>query len=88
MRCVDACPAHALKGTAWYPGVPREEILDVQACDQWKKEHYFEFHKGHNCGICSSVCPHSTASNIRRPRLKPYRSRSWKHHWKETHRPP
>jgi epoxyqueuosine reductase len=56
--CVQACPAKALKGGKWYPGLPREEILDVQACDQWKKEHYFQYHKGHNCGICSAVCPH------------------------------
>jgi epoxyqueuosine reductase len=57
-RCVEACPAKALKGKAWYPGLPREEILDARACDQWKKEHYFRFHKGHNCGICSAVCPY------------------------------
>jgi epoxyqueuosine reductase QueG len=57
-RCVEACPAKALKGNVWYPGIPREELLDVQACDQWKKEHYFQYHKGHNCGICVAVCPH------------------------------
>jgi epoxyqueuosine reductase len=56
-RCVEACPAKALTGKAWYPGLPREEILDVRACDQWKKEHYFQYHKGQNCGICSAVCP-------------------------------
>ncbi|MCU0584553.1 MAG: epoxyqueuosine reductase [Desulfobacterales bacterium] len=38
--------------------IPREELLDVHACDRWKKEHYFQFHKGHNCGICSAVCPY------------------------------
>jgi len=58
VRCVEACPAKALKGNAWYPGIPREELLDVNACDRWKKEHYFQYHKGHNCGICSSVCPY------------------------------
>lgn len=58
MHCVEACPAKALKGTGWYPGLPREEILDVQVCDQWKKTHYFKYHKGHNCGICSAVCPY------------------------------
>jgi len=58
MRCVESCPAKALKGNAWYPGIPREELLDVHACDRWKKEHYFQYHKGHNCGICSSVCPY------------------------------
>ena len=56
-QCVDACPAKALRGTAWYPGLAREEILDAHACDAWKKKHYFQFHKGHNCGICSAVCP-------------------------------
>jgi len=58
MRCVEACPAKALKGNAWYPGIGREEILDVRACDRWKKENYFQYHRGHNCGICSSVCPY------------------------------
>ena len=57
-RCVEVCPAKALKGNAWYPGIPREELLDVRVCDQWKKEHYFQFHNGHNCGICSAVCPY------------------------------
>ena len=57
MRCVEACPAKALKGHAWYPGLARDEILDARACDQWKKKHYFQYHEGHNCGICSSVCP-------------------------------
>lgn len=57
MRCVEACPAKALTGKAWYPGLLREEILDAASCDRWKKENYFQFHKGHNCGICSAVCP-------------------------------
>jgi len=60
MRCIEACPAKALTGRAWYPGLPRQEILDVSACDTWKKKHYFEYHKGHNCGICSSACPYGT----------------------------
>jgi epoxyqueuosine reductase QueG len=58
-RCVEACPAGALKGRAWVAGMPREEILDVTACDRWKKENYYQYHKGHNCGICSAVCPYS-----------------------------
>lgn len=57
-RCVEVCPAKALKSKAWYPGLPREEILDVRACDEWKKKYYFRYHKGHNCGICSAVCPY------------------------------
>ncbi len=56
-RCVEACPAGALKGTAWKPGLPREEILDAAACDRWKKQHYAHLHRGHVCGICSAACP-------------------------------
>ena len=58
MRCVEACPAGALKGSAWVAGMPREEILDATACDNWKKENYYQYHRGHNCGICSAVCPY------------------------------
>ena len=57
-RCVDACPAHALTGAAWQPGLPRETILNPWACDRWKKEHYFHYHQGHNCGICTAICPY------------------------------
>jgi epoxyqueuosine reductase QueG len=58
MRCVAACPAGALTGAAWHPGLARERILDVNACDQWKKTHYYQYRNGHTCGICSSVCPY------------------------------
>lgn len=56
--CVDACPAGALSGESWKPGMERKEILNAAVCDRWKKEHYRQFHNGHNCGICSSVCPY------------------------------
>ncbi len=58
MLCVEACPSKALTGNKWYPGIPRKELLDVKTCDKWKKQHYFQYHKGHNCGICSAVCPY------------------------------
>ena len=58
-RCVEACPAGALQGNAWVAGMPREKILDPAVCDRWKKENYYQYHKGHNCGICSAVCPYS-----------------------------
>jgi epoxyqueuosine reductase QueG len=56
-HCVKACPAGALQGGAWRPGTARKELLDARACDQWKKTHYWQYHQGHNCGICASVCP-------------------------------
>jgi epoxyqueuosine reductase len=57
-RCVEACPARALTGGTWHLGLPREALLDARACDQWKKAHYFQYHQGHNCGICAAVCPY------------------------------
>ena len=54
--CVDACPAQAIRGETWTPGLDREALFSPRACDQWKKEHYFEFLKGHNCGICTAAC--------------------------------
>jgi epoxyqueuosine reductase QueG len=66
--CVEACPAGALSGTLWRPGIPREELLDVVGCDNWKKKHYFEFHRGHNCGICAAACPFGKKSLRRRQR--------------------
>jgi epoxyqueuosine reductase len=66
-RCVEACPAKGLKGNAWYPGMVRQEILDAQACDQWKKEHYFQYHNGHNCGICAAVCPYGLKALKKEP---------------------
>ena len=56
-RCIEACPAGALSGAAWEPGLSREIILDAGACDRYKKEHFLHLHQGHNCGICAAACP-------------------------------
>jgi epoxyqueuosine reductase QueG len=56
-QCIDACPARALKGGVWQPGVSRKVILDAGACDRYKKAHFYQFHGGHNCGICTQACP-------------------------------
>jgi epoxyqueuosine reductase len=67
-RCVEACPARALTGQAWYPGIPREDILGAETCDHWKKTNYFAYHEGHVCGICSAVCPYGLKSITRKVR--------------------
>ena len=64
--CVEACPAQALPGGSWHPGVVREDLLDAARCDAWKKAHYPQFHGGHNCGICAAVCPYGRRSVSRR----------------------
>ncbi|MFC1857840.1 4Fe-4S double cluster binding domain-containing protein [Thermodesulfobacteriota bacterium] len=56
-KCIEACPARALKGGSWCPGVERDAILDAWACDRYKKTHFYKFHGGHNCGICTQACP-------------------------------
>ncbi|MCB2225312.1 MAG: hypothetical protein KQH53_01450 [Desulfarculaceae bacterium] len=55
--CVEVCPAGALAGAAWTPGLERAAILAPAVCDAYKKEHFMAFHQGHNCGICTSACP-------------------------------
>lgn len=71
MRCVTACPAGALTGAAWHPGLARARMLDVTACDQWKKTHYFQYRDGHTCGICSAACPYGLKVLKRESGLRP-----------------
>jgi len=56
-RCVGACPAQALKGAEWHPGIRREEMIDVQACHQYMREHFMKIGRGAVCGICVRACP-------------------------------
>lgn len=56
-QCIQMCPAGAIVGGGWTPGIAREKLIDVYQCDQWKKENYSEYCDGHVCGICVSVCP-------------------------------
>jgi epoxyqueuosine reductase QueG len=55
--CVEACPAQALKGGEWHPGIARSDLLDAPACERYKKEHFHQYNQGNNCGICAAVCP-------------------------------
>jgi len=56
-QCIQACPAEALNGGSWRPGVARDVILDAWARDRYKNTHFHQFHGGHNCGICTQACP-------------------------------
>jgi epoxyqueuosine reductase QueG len=55
--CVEACPAQALTGGEWTPGISRSELLDAEACERFKKEYFYRYNEGNNCGICAAVCP-------------------------------
>lgn len=57
--CVRACPAGAIKGMPWRIGVPREALVDVQAC-RCTAERLLWTRTGQQdsvCGICIAVCP-------------------------------
>jgi epoxyqueuosine reductase QueG len=56
-ECIQMCPAGAIVGGGWEPGIEREKLIDVYKCDKWKKEMYSEYCGGRVCGICVSVCP-------------------------------
>ncbi len=56
-KCVNLCPALALRGNKWYPGIKREEIVDVQACSEHMSNYYKDIGRGSVCGICIKNCP-------------------------------
>jgi epoxyqueuosine reductase QueG len=60
-RCVEACPAGAIHGAAWQEGLPRETLVDVQACRITAERLLLERVGAHNavCGVCIAVCPYS-----------------------------
>lgn len=59
--CVDSCPAQALHGTLWKPGMKREEIVDIQACYEKEIEVMYERTgiKDDLCGKCFAVCTYT-----------------------------
>lgn len=56
-ECVNACPAIALTGNSWRPGVVREDIVDAKACSEYMNRKFKHIGRGSVCGICIKVCP-------------------------------
>lgn len=54
--CVKACPAGALKGRSWRLGTKREDLIDVNLCQETIKRNRKIFGES-ICGVCISVCP-------------------------------
>lgn len=60
-RCVEACPAKALKGTLWESGMAREDIFERGVCRKKQRE-LLKARTGIEdglCGICFVVCPYT-----------------------------
>jgi epoxyqueuosine reductase QueG len=56
--CADACPANASKRVNWSPGMKREELVDVKACNESITERISKLGlKRSICGICLVSCP-------------------------------
>lgn len=55
--CKIACPAMAITGKNWQPGIERSEIFDPQACSDYMKKNFQKIGRGVVCGICMKVCP-------------------------------
>ena len=58
-ECVRHCPAGALKGEKWQPGLSRERLVDVDACSATAKRLCRERFgiEATICGKCIEVCP-------------------------------
>ena len=60
-RCVEQCPAGALTGALWEPGLPREMIVDIEACRK-KQIEIMKEQTGIEtdlCGKCFAVCAYT-----------------------------
>lgn len=57
MRCVNICPAKAIKGANWIIGTKREELIDVDKCAEHMKKEYKDIGRGSVCGLCIRACP-------------------------------
>jgi len=55
-RCVNLCPANAIKGNLWQEGIDVHALVDVSACNEYMREHYMGIGRGSVCGICIKAC--------------------------------
>jgi len=59
--CVKACPAGALTGVNWTVDVRREDLMEVNLCQEVTKRNLKIFGEA-ICGVCISVCPFGRTS--------------------------
>lgn len=57
MVCVKLCPAMAIRGKNYEPGMKREELYDAPACSEYMKRKFKDIGRGAVCGICMRHCP-------------------------------
>lgn len=62
-KCVESCPAMALKGECWEEGCDREKVVDARACSEYMNRKFKHIGRGSVCGICVRVCPYGGKKN-------------------------
>jgi len=55
--CMKACPAGAISGREYVPGMARDDFFDALKCSRYMKDAYKDIGRGAVCGICMAVCP-------------------------------
>jgi hypothetical protein len=55
-RCIEDCPARAIRGKAFDPEADPQERLIPELCDQYQNQVRSRFGK-RVCGMCLAVCP-------------------------------
>jgi len=61
MICTDACPAGAVSGKGWEPGIYRDDFFDPIKCRKTARERAEQGFGGGStiCGKCIEVCPYT-----------------------------
>lgn len=62
-KCVDACPALAIKDVHWQRGEKTEVFIDTKACANHLSYTAKVFHK-HICGLCILACPQGARKTL------------------------
>lgn len=57
VKCIEACPYHAIKGENWYPGIERDTLLNAFLCAEKREEYIEKLGYRHPCGLCIKACP-------------------------------
>ncbi len=58
--CVEACPAGAVSGSQWHPGLERASFFDAIACRDCARRLATKIGSNRTvCGICIAVCPYT-----------------------------
>ncbi|MEG0075401.1 MAG: epoxyqueuosine reductase [Eubacterium sp.] len=56
--CRKSCPAMAIEGNNWSPGMARNELFDAKSCSDHMKVAYQHIGRGVVCGLCIVNCPY------------------------------